>query len=56
MEEYKKVAEVATRMQVTERTVRRWIADGTLPAVKIGGRVRIARADVDAMARKVLAS
>lgn len=46
------VAEVANELRVTERTVRRWIADGTLPATKIVGRVRINRADVEALAQK----
>ena len=32
------------------QTLRRYIADGQLPAVKIGGRVKVLRADLDALA------
>lgn len=32
------------------QTLRRYIADGRLPAVKIGGRVKVLRADLDALA------
>jgi excisionase family DNA binding protein len=35
------VAEVATACGVTERTVRRWLRDGRLPALRVGGRIRI---------------
>lgn len=34
-------------------TLRSWIAQGKLPAVKTGGRVKILRADLDALARPV---
>lgn len=34
-------AQVAERLGLSLRTVRRWIADGSLPSVKIGGAVRI---------------
>lgn len=43
------VAEVAAELRVTERTVRRWIADGTLAASKKGGRVLVARAALEQM-------
>ena len=36
------VAEVARVCGVTERTVRRWLREGRLPARRVGGRVRIA--------------
>lgn len=32
-------------------TLRSWIADGRLPAVKIGGRVKITVADLEALTR-----
>ncbi|OBA59004.1 helix-turn-helix domain-containing protein [Gordonia sp. 852002-10350_SCH5691597] len=32
------------------QTLRKYIADGNLPAVKIGGRVKVLRADLDALA------
>jgi excisionase family DNA binding protein len=35
--EYLRAREVAELLNLSERTVRRWIADGTLPSVKIGG-------------------
>lgn len=31
------VAEVAARLGIDERTVRRWILSGRLPAVQLGG-------------------
>lgn len=48
------VAEAATRLSVSQLTVRRWIAAGTLPAVRYGSRIiRVRRADLDALARPV---
>jgi excisionase family DNA binding protein len=40
---------------VSERTVRRWIHDGTLPAYKLAGRglIRIALDDLDLVIRPV---
>lgn len=35
------VSQVATVCGVTERTVRRWLRDGRLPALRVGGRIRI---------------
>jgi len=35
------VKEIAQELKVTERTVRRWIADGKLKAIKIQGILRI---------------
>ena len=32
------------------QTLRKYIAEGRLPAVKIGGRVKVLRADLDALA------
>ena len=43
------VAEVALALKVSERTIRRLIADGSLPAVHIGRSVRIRPADLEAM-------
>ena len=42
------ISQVADRWQVSERTVRRWIADGLLPAVRFGRLVRLRDADVRA--------
>jgi len=35
------VKQIAQELQVTERTVRRWVADGKLKAIKIQGILRI---------------
>ena len=35
------VPEVAARLRVNAATVRRWCADGTLPAIKVGRSYRI---------------
>lgn len=35
------VAEVAAACGVTERTVRRWLSEGRLAGLRVGGRVRI---------------
>jgi excisionase family DNA binding protein len=40
------VREVAQSLQVSARTVRRWIRLGYLPALKIGNTVRISERDV----------
>jgi excisionase family DNA binding protein len=39
------VEEVADRLKVTPRTVYRWIDDGKLKALKIGGVVRVTEED-----------
>lgn len=43
--------EVAHRLAVDPSTVRRWIDDGRLPAVKPGRRWRIDPADLDQLLR-----
>jgi excisionase family DNA binding protein len=35
------IAEAAVRLGVSEKTVRRWIRDGKLPAVRMGSQIRI---------------
>ncbi|QCX97447.1 DNA-binding protein (plasmid) [Bacillus cereus ATCC 14579] len=35
------VKDIIEMLSVSERTVRRWIADGKLESIKIGGQVRI---------------
>ena len=42
------VAEVATLLAVSTRSVRRWIASGELLAHKFGRQVRISEADLGA--------
>ncbi|MGO9753842.1 MAG: helix-turn-helix domain-containing protein [Solirubrobacteraceae bacterium] len=41
------VAEVAELLKLNQQTVRNWIDQGSLPAVKVGRRVRIKRSDLD---------
>lgn len=39
--------ETANLLRITDRTVRQWIKDGKLPAVKVGSGWRIQKADLD---------
>jgi excisionase family DNA binding protein len=41
------VAETAAKLHVSEKTVRRLIAKGTLPALRVGGAVRIDPLELD---------
>jgi len=44
------IRQVANLIQVTERTIQRWITIGQLPAERLGVKcVRIKRTDVDAL-------
>jgi excisionase family DNA binding protein len=40
------VADVAVRLNVCERTIRRWIAAGTLPVHRFGRLVRVSETDL----------
>ena len=42
------VSEVASRMRVSERTVRRWVSTGQLPAFRTGSVTRIDDTALDA--------
>ena len=46
-EEYLTVAEVAELLRLNQQTVRNWIDQGSLPALRVGRRVRIKRSDLD---------
>lgn len=46
------VKEVAGIVDVSERTVRRWMAEGKLPYKKFQGRVYILETDIPAFLRK----
>ena len=48
-DEFTTVAEVASILKLNQQTVRNWIDQGKLPAIHIGRRVRIRRADFDAV-------
>jgi len=43
------VAEVAELLRLNQQTVRNWIDAGSLPALKVGRRVRIRRSDLNRM-------
>jgi excisionase family DNA binding protein len=47
MEEFLTVAQVAERLKLNQQTVRNWIDAGTLPAYRVGRRVRVSQADFD---------
>ena len=47
---YLTIEETAAMLRVSERTVRRWISRGALPARKIGGTVRLLRDMVNSKA------
>ena len=49
MDEFLTVAEVAAILKLNQQTVRNWIDQGSLPAVRVGRRVRIRRADFQAL-------
>jgi excisionase family DNA binding protein len=44
-ETYLTVAEVAQTLKLNQQTVRNWIDQGSLPALRVGRRVRIKRSD-----------
>jgi excisionase family DNA binding protein len=41
------VAEVAELLKLNQQTVRNWIDQGSLPALRVGRRVRIRRSDLE---------
>jgi excisionase family DNA binding protein len=44
-ERYLTVAEVAETLKLNQQTVRNWIDQGSLPALRVGRRVRIKQSD-----------
>lgn len=50
---YASLEAAAEYYDVSPRTMRRAIADGRLPAVRVGRQIRIAWADLDALARPI---
>ncbi len=44
---YLTVAEVAQTLKLNQQTVRNWIDQGFLPALRVGRRVRIKRSDFE---------
>jgi excisionase family DNA binding protein len=49
MDEFLTVADVAELLRLNPQTVRNWIDQGSLPALRIGRRVRIRREDFQAL-------
>jgi len=47
--EYLTPQQAGELLQVTVRSIYEWMKNGDLPAVKIGGRWRIRRRDIDAL-------
>jgi excisionase family DNA binding protein len=48
-DEFLTVAEVAATLKLNQQTVRNWIDQGKLPALRVGRRVRITRADFESL-------
>jgi excisionase family DNA binding protein len=46
-EEFMTVAEVAALLKLNQQTIRNWIDQGSLPALRLGRRVRVLRSDLD---------
>ncbi|MBV9713879.1 MAG: helix-turn-helix domain-containing protein [Solirubrobacterales bacterium] len=46
-DEFLTVAEIAERLKLNQQTLRNWIEQGQLPAIRIGRRVRIRRSDFE---------
>src|SRR3984957_13174233 len=46
-ESFLTVAEVAELLRLNQQTVRNWIDQGSLPALRVGRRVRIKQSDLD---------
>ena len=46
-DEFLTVKEIADRLKLNQQTVRNWIDQEKLPAVRIGRRVRVRRVDLD---------
>ena len=47
VEEFLTVAEVAEMLKLNQQTIRNWIDQGSLPALRVGRRVRIRRSDLE---------
>jgi excisionase family DNA binding protein len=44
---YLRAGEIAQLLGMTDRTIRRWIADEVIPSTKLGGARLVARADLE---------
>jgi excisionase family DNA binding protein len=48
MSKFLTIAEVAERLNISEKTLRKWVGDGILPGFKLGGCVRVDEGDLAA--------
>ena len=46
VKQYYKIKAVAKLLDLSEKTIRRWIREGKLKAVKIGGSIRISKDEI----------
>lgn len=53
-QEYLTLEECASILKVSDRTIRRWINKGSLPALKIEKTIRVLKSDLDRLGREVL--
>jgi excisionase family DNA binding protein len=51
-DEFLTVAEVAETLKLNQQTVRNWIDQGSLPALRVGRRVRIRRSDFERLLKE----
>ena len=55
-DEFLTVAEVAATLKLNQQTIRNWIDAGSLPALRVGRRVRVLRRDLDQLLAEAEAS
>jgi excisionase family DNA binding protein len=48
-EEFLTVAEIAATLKMNQQSIRNWIEQGYLPAIRVGRRVRVKRSDFEAL-------
>ena len=51
-DEFLTVADIARILKLNQQTVRNWIDQGYLPALRVGRRVRVRRTDLDRLLEK----
>jgi excisionase family DNA binding protein len=54
MEEFLTVAQVAVRLKLTQQPVGNWIDAGTLPAYRVGRRVRVSHAGFERLMKRAI--
>jgi excisionase family DNA binding protein len=48
-DEFLTVAEIAATLKMNQQSIRNWIENGYLPAIRVGRRVRVKRSDFNAL-------